>query len=449
LRSPDRVIYFNTCSSIFIKVRLSYLISVITLIISKSIVGPDRAYFRVSAGEEERINEIDDFWNGRYHSATEATWRILGYGITKKTPSVTSLPVHLPNAIHNRRYTTNGGTGSLSSLERYFLRPDGTFEIDGAARSFSDLLYSEYFKLFYLKSYDPVKALTHPEWFSERPPPPNVPHMHVILRSHKNPHITRLQSIRLSLGDVFYLRALLQTRPVRSFEELRTVNGTIYHSFHEAAIALNLFTDETEAEYCLTEAVESLRTPYQMRLLFIHMLTNDCVTSPLTIWEKFRNSLSEDFYFSNGRDWWQAFSEALLQISANLQEHGKTPEDYGLPQPERFGNEIIAESQRWSPQIPQLLSAAQYALSVFTPEQRQIFDLVWNAIELDQPLRLFVDGRAGRGKTFLVNSLCSQVRGHGGIVLATASSGFAAQLYPGGRTTHSTFKVSTIVSLYL
>ena len=292
-----------------------------------------------------------------------------------------------------------------------------------------------------------MAALEHPEWFSERVSHLNIPRNHVILRSSKNVHLTRLQPVRLSRGDLFYLRALLQTWPARSFEELRTVNGTIHSSFQEASIALNLFSDETEAEYCLTEAVESLRTPFQLRLLFVHLLTNDCITSPLTIWEKFRDALSEDFYHLNSRDWLPVFSSALLQISTNLREYGKTPNDYGLPQLKPPGNEVVTEIQRWSSQVPQLLSEVRHALTIFTPEQRDIFELVCNAIESRYPLLLFVDGKAGRGKTFLVNALCSQVRGHTEIVLATATSGFAAQLYPGGRTTHSTFKASNILEL--
>ena len=187
----------------------------------------------------------------------------MGFSISKKTPSVSSLPVHLPNSIHYRKYSTRKQTGSLSALERYFLRPDGTFEIDGATQAFSDLCYAEYFQFFWLQPHDPTKA-DEPQYFLERPSPPNVPSMDVILRHHNHPHITRLQPIRLSLGDIFYLRALLQIRPARSFEQLRTVDGTLHSTFQEACIALNLFSDETEAEYCFTEAIESLHTPYQL-----------------------------------------------------------------------------------------------------------------------------------------------------------------------------------------
>ena len=268
--------------------------------------------------------------------------------------------------------------------------------------------------------------------------------MHVILRHHNNPHITRLQPVQLSLGDVFYLRVLLQTRPARSFEELRTVDGILYPSFQDACIALNLFSNETEAEYCFTEAIESLHTPHQIRLLLIHMLTNECITAPAAIWEKFQQPLSKDFHISNGGNWSLAFSSALLEIAQHLREYGREPQEYGLPQPNYIGNEAAAEIQRWSSNIPWLLSAAEQALVLFNPEQRMIFDTVWNAVQQNLPLCLFIDGKAGRGKTFLVNSCCSQVRGYGKIVLATATSAFAAQLYPGGRTTHSTFKVCVI-----
>ena len=295
---------------------------------------------------------------------------------------------------------------------------------------------------FRLQSYSQSGA-GGPNDFLEHAPPPNVPSMRVILRQPQNPHVTRLQPIRLSLGDVFYLRILLQTRPARSHDELQTVNGVVHSSFQEACIALNLFSNETEAEYCFTEAVESLRTPYQTQLLFIHMLTNSCIATPASIWAKFQESLSEDFQVDNGGNWTLAFSSALLDIAEGLQEYGKSPDDYGLPQPEYAGDEVIAEVQRWSTQIPQLLSMATQALTMFNSEQLTIFNVVWDAIQRDQPMCLFIDGKAGRGKTFLVNALCSQVRGHQKIVLAMATSAFAAQLYPGGRTAHSTFKVNT------
>ncbi|XP_049406441.1 uncharacterized protein LOC125870140 [Solanum stenotomum] len=47
----------------------------------------------------------------------------------------------------------------------------------------------------------------------------------------------------------------------------------------------------------------------------------------------------------------------------------------------------------------------------------------------------------GSGKTFLYRALLATVRSKGFIALATATSGVAASILPGGRTTHSRFKI--------
>ncbi|KAL3368402.1 hypothetical protein AABB24_009320 [Solanum stoloniferum] len=53
----------------------------------------------------------------------------------------------------------------------------------------------------------------------------------------------------------------------------------------------------------------------------------------------------------------------------------------------------------------------------------------------------FIDGPGGSGKTFLYRALLATVRSKGFIALATATSGVAASIFPGGRTAHSRFKI--------
>jgi len=53
----------------------------------------------------------------------------------------------------------------------------------------------------------------------------------------------------------------------------------------------------------------------------------------------------------------------------------------------------------------------------------------------------FVDGPGGTGKTYLYKALIAKVRSMDLIVVATATSGIAASIMPGGRTTHSRFKI--------
>ena len=53
----------------------------------------------------------------------------------------------------------------------------------------------------------------------------------------------------------------------------------------------------------------------------------------------------------------------------------------------------------------------------------------------------FVDGPGGTGKTYLYKALIAKVRSMDLIAVATATSGIAASIMPGGRTAHSRFKI--------
>jgi len=407
-------------------------------------VGPDRAKFRVQNEDnatEEPFDEIEEYWSGRYLAAAEATWRILGYNITHKTPSVTTLPVHLPASIRHQHYHRKISSPTLSNLEHYFARPEGTF-LDGThQRKFEDLRYAEYFSLFRIQKFNPLKV-TKPGVFLECSTTGGPHPMHVIQRSGKQPHLSRLQSVHISRGEIFYLRILLLTRSGTSWEDLRTINHVLYPSFQATCIALGVFADKDEAHFCMEEAIDTLRTPHQLRILFIHLLMNSCINTPLQLWTEFRSKISEDFILAAAGDVERGCDEALKQLGFLLQSHGKHLEDYGLPQPLARENEVEWELRRWSPQIELLLQQVDAGLSVFNIEQRAIFSQVQEAVLKGESLLMFVDGKAGRGKTFLVNTLCAWVRSLGRIALPTATSAFAAQLYPGGHTTHSTFGVS-------
>ena len=409
------------------------------------IIGPDRAKFRIhteSDGDVDRepIDEIEEYWSGRYLPATEGVWRILGYNITQKTPGVTALPIHLPNSVHHQRYHRSNPSPTLSNLEHYFVRPEGSF-LDGAdQRDFKDLCYTEYFSRFRLQKFNEANV-RKPGFFLERHTDRGVPTMHVVQRNPSRPHLSRLQSVHVSRGELFYLRSLLLTRSGISWDDLRTINGHVYPSFQAACLALGLFVDKNEAEVCMQEAVDTLRTPQQLRVLFIHLLTNSCVDTPLRLWEDFRPKISEDLILAANGDVEQGCNEALKHLGSFLQGHGKCLNDFGLPQPLARNDEVEWELRRWSPQLMILRRQVEIGFSVFNPEQRDIFLQVQHAILNNEPLLMFIDGKAGRGKTFLVNTLCAWVRSVGRIALPTATSAFAAQLYPGGRTTHSTFGV--------
>ena len=386
------------------------------------------------------VDEINDYWNGRYLSSGEAVWRILGFNITKKEPSVTTMSVHLVNDRTFVQYHRNGGSNSLSNLQHYFLRPLGSFIHNDVVRRFEDLTFIEYFSLFRLKKFDPGKV--HAEnYYMEQLAPNGCPPMHVVLRTARYRHYARIREVPLARGELFYLRALLLLRPASSFTDARTIHGVEQESFQSAASALGIFADQTIAEFAMNESIRSLKTPNQLRILFVDLLTDNSILTPLRFWNTFQYHLCRDFTLRNPDLPQIGIDHALDHVARLLEEYGKHLSDFQLPEPATYGRKIEHELQRWAPFSEQLAQKAHDAYQSFNPEQKQIFDEILLAVTENRPLLLFIDGKAGVGKSFLINAICNRLRSLNIITLPTASSAFAAQLYPGGRTAHSTFKV--------
>ncbi|KAH9915677.1 PIF1-like helicase-domain-containing protein, partial [Fomitopsis serialis] len=197
--------------------------------------------------------------------------------------------------------------------------------------------------------------------------------------------------------------------------------------------------EDLKAELALRDAVQMLKTPRQLRMFFVHLLVNESVRSPVTTWETFRDAFAQD-YIQESDNVNIGVNQALEEIGRALEEHGKSLGVYGLPSPSFHSREVEVELAQWRNREI-LASRAGKAAAKLNAEQYEIYSEILQAVEEERPLYAFVDGKAGRGKTFLVHSICNRLRSQGRVVLATATSGFAAQLYPGGRTTHSTFKI--------
>jgi hypothetical protein len=198
---------------------------------------------------------------------------------------------------------------------------------DGSVRSFEDLTYADYFTLFRLAKHSPEKD-GKPNYFIEQPNDTGSPRMHVIRRNSAHAHVTRIRSIHSSHGELFYLRTILQTRPSRSFAMARTVGDIELPSFQEAALELGLFADSNEATFAILEGVQTLRTPRELRVLFVHLLVNECVVAPLTLWEQFQENLAYDFTLQSNNVVEIGTNLALSDISLLLEEYGKQLSDF-------------------------------------------------------------------------------------------------------------------------
>ncbi|XP_066344304.1 uncharacterized protein [Miscanthus floridulus] len=74
-------------------------------------------------------------------------------------------------------------------------------------------------------------------------------------------------------------------------------------------------------------------------------------------------------------------------------------------------------------------------------EQRSAYDEIMAVVYSKQGGLFFVDRPSGMGKTFLYRALLAKLRSRDKLVVAKATSGVTAAIMPGGRTTHSYFKI--------
>ena len=74
-------------------------------------------------------------------------------------------------------------------------------------------------------------------------------------------------------------------------------------------------------------------------------------------------------------------------------------------------------------------------------EQRSAYDEIMVVVCSKQDGLFFVDGPSGTGKIFLYRALLAKLRSLDKLAVATATSGVAAAIMPGGRTAHSHFKI--------
>ena len=107
-------------------------------------------------------------------------------------------------------------------------------------------------------------------------------------------------------------------------------------------------------------------------------------------------------------------------------------------------NCFIAEQRRFDV-VEQAELAAQNQDS-FNPDQAAVFDEIMHAVNNKTGQTFFLHGPGGTGKTYVYTTLCHQICSQGMIVLCVASSGIAALLLPGGRTSHSCFQIPLIIN---
>ena len=378
--------------------------------------GPDIASFSVKtehdshSDDSSSVNKVTDYQKGRYLSAPKSAWRLLGFDITRKEPAVESLPIHLPgkNVPQFRQHDGNGSSTSL--LLQYFLR----------AEELSHLHYEEYFEQFMLYPYspnDPINDHDFPENACR-----GVIHRKASRHIHRE-KIAHVDCIPIHCGEPFYLRALLLHQLARSFSHLRTIEGIEFPTFHEAAADIGLFANENEGLLTMREAVDSHQTPTQLRFLFTQIVMEGYAAMPL--WIEFCTQMSSD-HFVRLHNEQSAFDSTLDNIEHTLCHSGKHLHQFGLLSPVLHSQEVADELLFLRCNRNSLSANSDRLYDMLNDEQREIFTLFWNSIQQCRQTIAFVEGCPGRGKTFLINALCTALRAQQHIVLIVGTSTLSA-----------------------
>ncbi|KAK9049910.1 hypothetical protein SSX86_031120 [Deinandra increscens subsp. villosa] len=398
--------------------------------------GPDRTQMKLDNPEKgsEQLkgrDEIKDYYNCRYISACEATWRIYANKVHYRYPTVSRLPFHLPGqqqVVFGEEDDIDDVIEKASVCSSMFLdwmRCNGMYP---EARS---LTYVQFPSKFVWKEKDRC-------WKPRK----------------RGICIGRIHSVSPALGEAYFLRILLnKVKGPKSFEEIKTVNGHQHSTFKDACYALGLLDDDREYIEAIVEA-SHYGSGHYLRNLFATMLWCNTLSRPEHVWENSWETLSDGIVYqrkqnpntqgsSINAD--QLKNLTLLEIQKILLRNNSSLSNFeSMPFPDDVSillseNMLIDEELSYDKDT--MKNEFEDLFIKLTDEQRSIFQEINSAVKSKKGGVFFVYGYGGTGKTFLWNTLSAYVRSEGEIVLNVASSGIASLLLPGGRTAHSRFRI--------
>ncbi|XP_062017408.1 uncharacterized protein LOC133733784 [Rosa rugosa] len=380
--------------------------------------GPDRVTFEVRP--EANQDEIRNFVDARWVCAPEALWRMFKFVMNRMYPSVERLQIHLPNR-HNVFFNATESVTAILANERSSMTMLTEF--------FTKNTYFESARQYLYREFP-----EHYKWDGR--------HKTWEARETNQKVIGRIYTVSPSEGEKFYLRVLLNhVRGPKSFEDLRTVDGVLQPTFKKAVEERGLLEDDESIRQCLREA-SNIRMPSSLRRLFVTILVYCMPHEVRSLWDEFYPFMIEDYPSTSTTDNVRITNRLLRDLNELLVQHSKSVFDYDLPEMTQDGGENSSMPRliqdEISINIPQEDRDAVHHLN---EDQTFAYNSIISAIECHDNAIFFVDGPGGTGKTYLYRALLASLRSNDHIVLATATSGIAATILPGGRTTHSRFKI--------
>ncbi|ONM56375.1 hypothetical protein ZEAMMB73_Zm00001d021143 [Zea mays] len=385
--------------------------------------GHDRAsvVMRDASKADDDVDEIKQYRDARWVTPPEALWRIYGFELSQISPPVMQLQLHLPNmhmvAFHERQM-----------VERVVNRP-------GADRS----MLTTYFEANRLQ--EEARGILYrdfPEWYTWQSGKGKVWQRR---KRDTGGQVGRIVSAHPAEGERYYLRVLLNhVTGATSYVDLRTIDGVTLPTFREAAERRGLLESDNTLDACLTERA-LFQMPSVLRRLFATILVYCEPSDVAVLWQKHLDSMSEDYQHMTQCKT-HVEQMVLIDIRNMLQSMGKDIKTFPLPPiMDAYDDAIGTAREVYEEEIIEPTAGDVALKDSLNKEQRAAYDKILSAIDTDQGGLFFVDGPGGTGKTYLYRVLLTTLRSQGKIAVATATSGVAASIMPGGRTAHSRFKI--------
>ncbi|AQK59598.1 hypothetical protein ZEAMMB73_Zm00001d053542 [Zea mays] len=385
--------------------------------------GHDRAsvVMRDASKADDDVDEIKQYIDARWMTPLEALWRIYGFELSQNSPPVMQLHLHLPKmhmvAFHERQMVeqvVNRPGADRSMLTAYF-------EANRLHEGARGILYRDF-----------------PEWYTWQSGKGKVWQRR---KRDTGGQVGRIVSAHPAEGERYYLHVLLNhVTCATSYVDLRTVDGVTLPTFREAAERRGLLESDNTLDDCLTERA-LFQMPSALRRLFATILVYYEPSDVVVLWQNHLDVMSEDYqHRSQGKT--HVEQMVLIDIRNMLQSMGKDIKTFPLPPIIDAYDDAIGTAREVYEEESIEPAVGDVALKdSLNEEQRAAYDKILSAIDTDQGGLFFVDGPGGTEKTYLYRVLLAMLRSHGKIAVATATSGVAASIMPGGRTAHSRFKI--------
>ena len=224
-----------------------------------------------SAGKRNNLDEVKHYLDGRYVCASEVAWRLFGFDIHSRWPSVDRLPVHLPD---EKSVSFTDGESLQGVCDRADLRKsklEAWFIANKEIPTARNYTYHEFPRHF--------------TW---------LPRVCRWKERQRGDVVGRLSEVHATAGELLYLRMLLMRKKgAINFQDVRTVDNHVYDTFKEACAALGLLENDSQWHHAMFENSHSAM-PNQLREMFVNILAYCSVTDPGALWNAHWKSMSED-----------------------------------------------------------------------------------------------------------------------------------------------------------